>query len=118
MKKPVFIVGLLFVAIATPAPRAQQERAAFATDAGLTVLTPTRHPPVPHDLSQLWLAPDRGGSATRSAPILPLANAAKLAAGGDFTKTLAIVSQPVVRQGALGEYATYYAAVAQLKLKR
>ena len=82
---------------------------------GTAVLTPTIHPPLPRELSQLWLAPDRGIVAYRSVASGTLQTAVKLIERGDYTKALNALSQPTVRQGPLGLYAAYYTAVAQLR---
>jgi soluble lytic murein transglycosylase len=116
MKRFAVILGLLLAAIAVPAPRAQQS-SPLPADPGIVVLTPTRHPPVPRELSQLWLAPEHDTSAA-ALHAAQLSNVAKLVAGGDFTKALAAVSQPSLHQGPLAAYASYYTGVVQLKLKR
>lgn len=120
MKRSVvlLLLGLLLVPGA-PTPHAQPRTPGAPNErsAGAAVLAPTPHPPVPHDLTQLWLAPDRSLSASRSGAV-SLGNAARLTADGSYTKVLGLVSQPAVRQGLLGQYAAYYAGVAQVKLKR
>lgn len=119
MKRSVFVLVTTIAISAAPAPQAQQSRLSSVANEvppGLTVLTPTPHPPVPRELSQLWLAPERGASAGRSLTT-PLTTAARLAAGGDYSKTLGIVA-PIAKEGPLGQYAAYYAGVAQLRLSR
>ncbi|MBP6778493.1 MAG: hypothetical protein KA151_14715, partial [Piscinibacter sp.] len=120
MKRTVLaLAGLLMLAPAAPAPRAQQARPAGQNSipAGFTVLTPTPHPPVPRDLAQLWLAPERG-AASRSNAVQSLSSAARFTAGGEYSKALTVVSQPIAKEGPLGQYAAYYAGLAQLKLNR
>lgn len=121
MKRTVFVLATTFAMTAAPAPQAQQSRLSSATadvPAGLTVLTPTPHPPVPRELSQLWLAPERGASASAArSSSSPLAVAARLAADGDYSKSLGIV-EPLAKDGPLGQYATYYAGLMQLRLHR
>lgn len=120
MKRSVVLLLLgLLVVPGAPAPHAQQRTTGSSNErsAGVAVLAPTPHPPVPHDLTQLWLAPDRSLSATRSGAI-SLGSAARLTADGDYTKVLGLVNQPAARQGLLGQYAAYYAGLAQVKLKR
>lgn len=120
MTRSAFVIVAACAVVAAPSPRAQQSRlSAAATDvAGLTVLTPTPHPPVPRELSELWLAPERGAtSAATRASTMPLTTAARLVADGDYSKTLTLVA-PIVKEGPLGLYAMYYAGVAQLGLDR
>ncbi|MGC4081571.1 MAG: tetratricopeptide repeat protein [Vicinamibacterales bacterium] len=121
MKKSVLVlIGLFMLVPIASVPHAQQGRLSSAANEippGLTVLTPTAHPTVPRELGQLWLAPNGRSSAARS-NAAALGTVAKLAATGDYAKALAAVSQPVVKDGPLGQYATYYAGVAQLRLDR
>jgi soluble lytic murein transglycosylase len=83
-------------------------------------LAPTNHPPVPRELSQLWLAPERGATAAagRTTTTSGLTTASQLLATGDYAKSLAIASRPELQQGALADYAAYYSALAQLRLGR
>jgi soluble lytic murein transglycosylase len=81
------------------------------------VLARTSHPPVPRELSQLWLAPERGAATGRASnPVL--ATVVQLQATGDYAKALAMVTQPALQQGPLANYADYYEALAQLRLGR
>src|SRR3954465_6055563 len=116
MKRSVLIlIGVLLLIPAAPAPQAQQSRlSASANDIapGLTVLTPTPHAPVPRELSQLWLAPEPGAAA-RPGGVSSLNSAARLAADGDYSRALSLVSQPTAKDGPLGQYAAYYAGVVQ-----
>ena len=118
------LIGALILVPASLAPRAQQFRApvplgsANETAPSLAVLAPTAHPQVPRELSQFWLAPERGANVLHSMAVASMGSAAKLAADGDYSKTLGLVSQPIAKEGPLGQYAAYYAGVAQLGLKR
>lgn len=118
MKKAVLLLVGLLVWPAAPAPHAQQSRssAAGTLPPGVAVLTPTSHPLISNDLSALWLAPERGTAAARPASRSPLAAASQHLASGEHHKALAAASQPASRQGALADYAAYYAAMAQLGL--
>ena len=121
MKKSALLIGLLILAPAAPAPHAQQGRPSGSSNnmpTGVTLLTPTPHPQVPRDLSQLWLAPDRGTAARSSSASSSLGALAKLTADGDYRKALSLASQPIAKDGPLGQYAAYYAGVAQLRLNR
>ena len=120
MKRSVLIlIGVLLLVPAAPVPHAQQGRLSGSANdipPGLTALTPTPHAPVPRELSQLWLAPERGAAARPGGSSLN--SAARLAADGDYSRALSLVSQPTAKDGPLGQYATYYAGLAQLRLKR
>src|SRR5262245_7493797 len=121
MKKVVLIVSAVLLAALDIAPRAQQPgispagQADFA--AGVAVLVPTNHPPMPRELSQAWLVPDRGSSPAR-ANSAPLSIGVRLAAQGQYSKALTAVLEPITQKGILADYATYYAGVAQLRLLR
>ena len=80
------------------------------------VLTPTNHPRVSADLSQLWLAPVV--RVPRTAAQSDFAEAVRLEVDANFAKALPILSQPALRQGPLGDYAAYYQALAQMRLGR
>src|SRR4051812_22044770 len=122
MKRSVLsLVGLMMLLPAAPAPKAQQERLSSSSGdipPGLAVLTPTPHPPVPRDLSQLWMAPERAASASRSSAAASLSNAARLTADGDYSRALSLVSQPLAQDVLLRGYAAYYAGMAELRLHR
>lgn len=82
-----------------------------------SVLAPTQHAPFPRELDQLWMAPQRGAESTRTANLASF-NASALIKNGEYTKALATATQPGAQQGPLGQYAAYYAGVAQLNLGR
>jgi soluble lytic murein transglycosylase len=112
----VVLLGALGSALraqqSTISPTAQNE---FVT--GVAVLSPTSHPPFPHELSLAWLAPDRGASPAR-ATSAPLSIGVKLVAQGQYSKALTAVLEPITQRGLLADYATYYAGMAQLRLQR
>src|SRR5262245_27089334 len=120
MKNAALILSTLLLLSMGSSPRAQQTisptgQAEFA--AGIAVLSPTLHPPVPRELAQMWLAPDRGVTPAR-AQSAPLSVGVKLAAQGQYSKALTAVLEPITQRGLLADYATYYAGVAQLRLQR
>jgi peptidoglycan lytic transglycosylase len=121
MKKVALIVGTALLAALNSTPRAQQPAISSAGQSdftsGVAVLVPTRHPPLPHDLTQAWLAPEAGTSSART-PSAPLSIGVKLAAQGQYSKALTAVLEPITQKGILADYATYYAGVAQLRLQR
>jgi len=105
-------LSALLLLVAVLAPHAQSRAAAGGEP---VTLLPTIHPSVPTDLSQIWLAPDRTALSAARTPS-PIATAIKLQAGGEYTRAFATATQAAAQQGALAQYASYYAAVAQLRL--
>ena len=94
MKTPS-LFALTFVTIvvlATPTPRAQQEVAPAAPDAGLK---PTTHPRLPSDPSLLWLAPE--SRTPRTAAMKELETAVKLEVESNFAKALPMLSEARVQ---------------------
>ena len=80
-------------------------------------LRPTDHPRVPRDLSQLWMAPEKG--RVRSAAQANLATAIKIEAEGNHAKALALLTNPATaQQGPLASYVAYYKGLALLRLGR
>lgn len=79
--------------------------------------TPTNHPRVPADLSQLWLVPGRG-VAPRPGAFPEFEEAVKLEVKEDFARALPILSKPALQQGVLGPYVLYYKGLAELRLGR
>jgi soluble lytic murein transglycosylase len=114
------IVALAFAAailVGHAAPRAQQPAAADASVEA--ALKPTTHPRLPAEPTQLWLAPDAAArAATRGAAIADFTQAVKLEVDNNFARALPMLSQPVVKQGALGHYAQYYQGLAELRVGR
>ena len=114
------VLGLMLFATG-PVSRAQSDTDDAAPQAARgstdTVLTPTAHPPVPRDLSQLWLAPLRS-AASASTGRSALAAAVRAHEAGEYSKALATVTGAAIQEGALAAYASYYAANAQLRLGR
>lgn len=116
----------VLIAPAALVPRAQQTQqpqqartpAASIASSGLALLVPTAHPVVPSDPSRLWLAPSRSPASVGHATAAPVAAAARLAAGGEYTRALSLVTQPAAQQGTLAQYSAYYAAVSNQRLNR
>jgi peptidoglycan lytic transglycosylase len=117
MKRKGCVAFALGAALLVPAvaPRAQQAPA--PGDAVEPVLRPTNHPPLPADLSQLWLAPVKT-RMVRTVAMNDLASAVKLEVDTNFAGALPILSQPAVQQGTLGGYAEYYQGLAELRVGR
>ena len=112
----VFRVALAaLVLMAVSAPKAAQETSSFTSTA--VALRPTDHPRVPRELSQFWMAPDKG--RVRTAAQANLATAIKFENGGDHAKALALLTNPATKQdGPLATYAEYYKGLALLHLGR
>lgn len=122
MKKAAILVAIPLMLASSASPRAQQARASAAQGSremasGVFMLAPTSHPPVPRDLSLLWLAPVQAGNAEQTGTAA-LASAAKFVSSGDFAKALDLLSIPSAQQGRLAAYASYYTGLAQLGLGR
>lgn len=101
---------------ATSATTAPMAGAGGVTNIAL-VLKPTDHPRVPRDLSQLWMAPEKG--RVRTAAQANLATAIKLEGEGSHAKALALLTHPATaQQGPLAPYVEYYKGLAQLRLGR
>jgi len=82
-------------------------------------LAPTIHPALPSNPSDLWLVPSANDRASRSTAVFdPLATGAKRFQDGDYAGALLLVSRPSLAGTALGDYASYYAGLAQLRLGR
>ncbi|MGH9141161.1 MAG: transglycosylase SLT domain-containing protein, partial [Vicinamibacterales bacterium] len=113
-KHTLFWLALLATALAPSAsPRAQQPGSGGSD----VVLKPTQHPPLPAELSQLWLAPSSQGPV-RSAALNDFATGVKLEVDSNFARALPIFVQPALQQGPLGHYAAYYQGLAELRLGR
>ncbi|MEO8256843.1 MAG: lytic transglycosylase domain-containing protein [Acidobacteriota bacterium] len=107
--RSAFVVASIALLTVSPAPRAQEPVAPAA------VLSPTNHPRLPLDLSELWLAPP-AGRRTRTPLLDELAAAIRLETDGDHARALPIVSKPALRVGTLGLYGDYYKGLAELRL--
>lgn len=107
-------LGFALVALAGTRPHGQQENA--PTEAGGPVLSPTNHPRLTGDLSQLWLVPATRGA--RTAEQRDFAAAVKLEVDADFARALPILSAPSLQQGPLASYVEYYQGLGQLRLGR
>ncbi len=81
------------------------------------VLRPTDHPRLPRDLSQLWMAPEKG--RVRTAAEANLATAITFELDGSHAKALTLLTHPATAQdGPLGAYVEFYKGLAQLHLGR
>ena len=113
-KHTLFWFALLATLLAPSAsPRAQQP----VSGGSDVVLKPTQHPPLPGELSKLWLAPSSQGPV-RSAALNDFAMGVKLEVDSNFVRALPIFVQPALQQGPLGHYAVYYQGLAELRLGR
>jgi soluble lytic murein transglycosylase len=95
-----------------PAPAQPAPATVFADTARLEP-TATAHPPVPGDLSALWLVPD-----ARPVPPLLLKNfnrALELIADEAFAEARPLVAVPALAKTPVGDYARYYTALIDLR---
>jgi soluble lytic murein transglycosylase len=111
VRRLLLAIAAVLLLVAALAPHAQSRAAGGEPIA----LLPTIHPLVPTELSQMWLAPDRGITQAARTPS-PIATVIKLQASGEYTRAFTAATQAAAQQGALAQYAAYYAAVAQLRL--
>lgn len=121
MKKTAFLLApLMLLLAAAPGPRAQQtptsgSRPERAVESVVSLLA-TDHPLLPHEISRLWFAPAGARAPSPSSALKDFAAAMKLADSGEHAKALPLLLQPSVQASPLGEYAQYYAGVAQIRL--
>ena len=94
---------------------------ALAQQAPDAALTPTNHPRLPADASQLWMVP-AGASASAPRPHgagqADLLAAVKLEIDANYAKALPLLSQSAAAEGPLASYAQYYKGLAELRLGR
>ena len=80
-------------------------------------LSPTAHPPVPADLSSMWLAPAQG--AKLSPALTNLVRGVKLIEEDDKPEAaLPLVSDKALASTPLADYAKFYTGLALMKMKR
>ena len=108
---------LFAVFVLSLSPGGQAQQGTDGTSNIALVLKPTDHPRVGRDLSQLWMAPDKGRA--RTAAQANLATAIKFEGEGSHAKALALLMNPATaQQGPLAPYVEYYKSLAQLRLGR
>jgi soluble lytic murein transglycosylase len=81
-----------------------------------SILAPTKHPVLPADLSRLWLVPGKTGEPVAGAA--DYAAAMKVADKVDYAKAVPLLTKAATAQGPLGDYASYYTGLAQLRQGR
>ncbi len=110
-------LALVALVMLAPAPVGRYARPVHAQAVAPVVLRPTDHPPLPRDLSQFWMAPDRRRPPT--AAQANLATAVKLENDGSHAKALALLTSAATRQeGPLAAYVEFYKGLALLHLGR
>jgi soluble lytic murein transglycosylase len=117
----VVLAVCALVSAAGGAPRAQQSAAgAGAAGSQVPALAPTRHPPVPRDLSSLWLAPSDADHAARPPgnALASFAVGVRLQAEAKYEQALPLLSAAALADTRLADYATYYTASVELRLLR
>jgi soluble lytic murein transglycosylase len=112
-----FVLAATGLALATFASfsGAGQDGAAGAAD-GAPALAPTAHPIVAREASRLWFAPS-SGARSKGMPA-EFGAALRWSDQEDFAKALPELVRLSSTPGPLGQYATYYAALAELRLGR
>jgi soluble lytic murein transglycosylase len=106
----VMLAGMLTIA-SHAEPRLQAEGAQAAS-----ILAPTNHPVLPRDLSRLWLVPAKTGPGSSGAA--DFLAAMKVADKVDYAKALPLLTRAASAEGPFGDYAMYYAGLAELRLGR
>jgi soluble lytic murein transglycosylase len=108
--------GLTLVGMLTIASHAEPRLPGEGGQAA-SILAPTNHPVVPRDLSRLWLVPAKSGSGSASGAADFVA-AMKVADKVDYAKALPLLTRAAGAEGPFGDYAAYYAGLADLRLGR
>lgn len=120
-KTPLAIWALILLAVA-PRPRAQQPLAAGTSLVGpvesVSALVPTNHPLLPREISRLWFAPADVSTPVTSSALKDFVAAMQLVDDEQYAKALPLLSKPPVQLSPVGEYAQYYAGIAELRLER
>jgi soluble lytic murein transglycosylase len=89
-------------------------------EVAIATLSPTVHPPVARDASQLWMAPtapDRTSAVAHPA-LVHLQAALRFYGDEKYEQALARFSSAATAQSPLRAYADYYAGVSELRLRR
>lgn len=80
-------------------------------------LSPTVHPAIPSNPSDLWLVPLETDRVPRAkAAFDPLTTGIKRFQDGNYQAALTLFSSPALSKTALADYAAYYKGLAQLRL--
>ena len=120
------LLFLLAVMLASsPALRGQDQSASATHNVAPNPIrpVPTRHDPLPADVSQYWYVPNGVPSrldttAPASSPTARLARGVQLINTGDFAAGLALVNGLDLGKSPLAAYAQYYAGVALTNLSK
>lgn len=79
-------------------------------------LSPTAHPPVPVELSSMWLVPSQG--AKPGASMASFVRGVKLLEEGRAAAALPLITDRALLQTPVADYARYYRGLALMKLER
>ncbi len=113
-KRAVFVAGVVLALVAgVPGIAGRPGVRAASADSGRADLRPTAHPPVPRDLTDLWLVPARPGAP--SAAVKNLARAVQLIEQGSYTEARPLIALPALGKTPVASYAAYYAALVDLR---
>src|SRR5688500_3658599 len=113
-----FAASSVAAALVLTAPTAPMS--ARRADVAAVTLSPTVHPPVARDASQLWMAPSSADrdAAARDPALVHLQAALRLYADEKYEQALAKFSAAAIPTSRLRVHATYYAGVSELRLRR
>jgi soluble lytic murein transglycosylase len=114
------LILLLMVALAFPRVLHGQDGTASATHNTSVRIAPTRHEPLPTEVSQFWYVPvgqSRVDPASTSA-LARLARGIQLINSGDFSSGLALVNGLDLGKSSVAAFAPYYTGVAQFNLSK
>ena len=86
----------------------------------MATLSPTIHPPVARDASQLWMAPSAADrtTATGNPALVHLQAALRLYADEKYEQALSRFASAATPKSPLRAHAAYYAGVSELRLRR
>jgi hypothetical protein len=119
-RKSPFLLAALAAAALSLADVAAQE-SGTGGQLGRYPLAVTAHPPLPGTLSLYWFVPD-GGNLVAGQPdpatVNRLARGVQLFGSKDYLAALPLLSPTGLAGSPLGNYASYYTALAQIELRR
>jgi soluble lytic murein transglycosylase len=115
----VFVAGVVALNVPLHSQSSRPTPARPVLDPASAFLRATRHPAVPRELDQIWLAPPGAtGVVSSSVTSTPLAQAVRQYSSGQYELALATLSTSSLPSRALDPYVRYYTAMAELRLRR
>jgi soluble lytic murein transglycosylase len=93
--------------------------AAVPASAANPSLQPTVHPPVPIELTELWLAPAAGDVKRARTPVFSsFVSGVEAYRRGNHSQALPLVGATALRKTPLADYSTYYTGLVQFRMTR